>query len=312
MARVVFMGTPEFAVPTLEALIAHHTVVAVVTQPDRRGGRGRRELIPPPVKEVAAAHGIAVLQPVTLRRAEVVDTLRQFAPEVVVVAAFGQILRPNVLEIPPRGCLNVHASLLPKYRGASPVSAAILAGEAETGVTIMLMDKGMDTGPILGQTRVQIGEEDTSGSLTGRLAQEGADLLVEVLPRWLRGEITPQPQNEAQATYCRPVEKEDGYVDWNLPASQIARMVRAYDPWPGVQTGCRGRMIKIVRARALPEWRGEAEPGMVLDLPEGTAVATGEGALLIEELQPAGKRAMACEAFICGQRDFVGSLLEGA
>jgi len=310
MARIVFMGTPEFAVPTLEALIARHDVVAVVTQPDRRGGRGRRRLVAPPVKEAALAAGLTVLQPPTLRDAAAVERLRQLAPEVVVVAAFGQILRSNVLAIPPRGSLNVHASLLPKYRGASPIAAAILEGEAETGVTIMLMDKGMDTGPILAQARAPITEEDTTGSLTAKLAALGAELLLETLPRWLEGEIEPQPQEEAGATYCRPVDKSDGCIAWDLPAIQIARMVRAYDPWPGTYTGCGGRMLKIVRARALPGWRDQAEPGTVVEVPEGIAVATGEGALLIEELQPAGKRAMACEAYVCGQRDFVGSRLE--
>ncbi len=312
MARIVFMGTPEFAVPTLEALIAHHEVVAVVTQPDRRGGRGRRQLAAPPVKEAALAAGLTVLQPPTLRNAAVVDQLRQLAPEVVVVAAFGQILRSNVLAIPARGCLNVHASLLPRYRGASPITAAILAGESETGVTIMLMDRGMDTGPVLAQARAPITDQDTTGSLTGKLAALGAELLVETLPRWLGGEIEPQPQDEALATYCRPVDKSEGCIAWGLPAVQIARMVRAYDPWPGTFTGCGGRMLKIVRARALPGWRGDAEPGTVVEVSEGIAVATGEGALLIEELQPAGKRAMACEAYICGQRDFVGSRLEAA
>ena len=309
MARVVFMGTPDFAVPALQALAAQHHVAAVVTQPDRRGGRGRRQLIPPPVKVAAQEAGLSVIQTNTLRTPEMVQRLADLSPEVIVVAAFGQILRPNVLQIPPHGCLNVHASLLPKYRGASPVAAAILEGEEETGVTIMLMDEGMDTGPILAQRAIPIAPQDTTETLTERLAHLGADLLMETLPRWLQGGITPQPQDEGAARYCRPVDKNDGCIDWSQPAERIARMVRAFDPWPGAYTFCQGRRLKVLGARALPSWSGEARPGQVIELPQGPAVATGQGALLLEDVQPAGKRAMTCEAFLCGQQDVVGVCL---
>lgn len=309
MARVVFMGTPDFAVLILEALIAVYDVVAVVTQPDRRGGRGQRQVLSPPVKEAALKHSVPVMQPLTLRHRNTVEKLRALAPDVIVVAAFGQILRKAVLAIPPHGCLNVHASLLPKYRGASPVAAAILAGDEYTGVTIMLMDEGLDTGPILAQARLRIGPEDTTGTLTEQLAELGAKLLIETLPRWLAGEIVPQPQDDTKATYCRPLQRSDGRIDWNQPAMHLARAIRAYNPWPQAHTSYDGKEIKIIRAKALPNWRGTGHFGQVLDTPDGILVVTGEGALLLEEVQLAGKRAMNCQAFARGQKNFVGSIL---
>lgn len=309
MARIVFMGTPEFAATILEGLVAHHHVVAAVTQPDQRGGRGRKALLPPPVKVTAMAHGVPVMQPRSLRRESAVAVLRELRPDVIVVAAFGQILRPAVLALPPHGCLNVHASLLPRHRGAAPVAAAILVGDAETGVTIMLMDEGVDTGAILAQRAVRIAPTDTTGTLTARLAVMGRDLLLETLPRWLAGEIAPQPQDEARATYAPPLAREDGCIDWRRPAVEIARMVRAFDPWPGAYTMMGGNVLKIIQARSLPGWRGEAVPGTVVRVPEGLAVATGEGALLLESVQPAGKRPMTCRAYACGQRNLVGTVL---
>ena len=309
MSRIIYMGTPEFAVPSLEALACRYEIVGVVTQPDRRGGRGRREMIPPSVKVAAQTLGAPVIQTHTLRTPEMVDALRALAPDVIVIAAFGQILRQAVLSIPPHGCINVHASLLPKYRGAAPISAAILAGETETGVTIMRMDKGMDTGDILSQRSVAIAPDDTTGTLTARLAHAGAELLLETLPRWMAGGITPLPQDNDAATYCSTVSKNDGFVDWTQPAERIARMIRAYDPWPGVFTNCNARRLRIVSATAIPGWRGPAIPGEIMELPEGAAVATGQGALLLGDVQPAGKRVMDCEAFACGQREFVGTCL---
>ncbi len=309
MARIIFMGTPEFAATILEGLVVHHEVLAAVTQPDQRGGRGRKALLPPPVKVAAMAHGVPVMQPKSLRRESAIAALRELRPDVIVVAAFGQILRPAVLALPPHGCLNVHASLLPRHRGAAPVAAAILAGDAETGVTIMLMDEGVDTGAILAQRAVSIAPTDTTGTLTARLAATGRDLLLETLPRWLVGEVAPQPQDEARATYAPPLTREDGRIDWTRPAVEIARMVRAFDPWPGAHTTVSGNILKIIQARALPDWRGDATPGTVVRAPEGLAVATGEGALLLEIVQPAGKRPMTCQAYACGQRDLVGTVL---
>ena len=308
MERLVFMGTPDFAVPVLEALIGRYEIAGVVTQPDRRAKRGRK-LEASPVKVVALAHDLPVLQPPSLRRPDVVAELRALAPDVIVVAAYGHILRAEVLSIPPRGCLNVHASLLPRCRGAAPVAATILAGEKETGVTIMLMDEEMDTGPILSQAACSISPQDTRESLGARLAQLGADLMMDTLPRWLAGAIEPRPQDHSQATYCRIIAKEDGLIDWSQSAVEIWRRSRAYHPWPGAYTFWRGKLLKVLRAEALPQWSGEGEPGRVMALDEGLAVVTGEGALLLGEVQLAGKRALSAEDFARGQRDFVGSVL---
>jgi methionyl-tRNA formyltransferase len=308
MTSVVFMGTPEFAVPTLEALAEQHEVTGVVTQPDRPGGRGRK-CTPPPVKETALALGIEVFQPRSLRSPDVIAHLAAWQPDVIVVAAFGQIVPPPVLDLPPHGCLNVHASLLPRYRGAAPISAAIAAGDDETGVTIMQMDEGLDTGPIVSQARQPIGPEDTTGTLTAALAQLGAQLLIETLPGWLAGSVEATPQDEAQATHCRMLTKEDGEIDWNAPATALDRQVRASDPWPGAYTTWHGRRLKVVRARPRPGWRGAGQPGQVIELERGIGVATGEGALELIEVQLAGKKAVDVAAFVRGQRDLVGSVL---
>lgn len=308
MARVVFMGTPEFAVPTLQALDRHHEVAGVVTQPDRPAGRGRK-LLPSPVKEFAVERGLEVLQPRSLQPAGVVRHLVGWQPEVIVVAAFGQILRPEVLDLPRHGCLNVHASLLPRYRGAAPIPAAILAGDDRTGVTIMLMDPGLDTGPVLSQAESPIGSRDTTASLTDRLARMGAGLLIETLPGWLQGRLTPQPQDEALATYCRPLRKEDGRLDWTRPARYLDRQVRAADPWPGAFTTWQGQRLKVLRARPRPDWPATGEPGLVTAQDTSAGVVTGEGQLELLEVQLAGKRAMEVEVFLHGQQTFIGSTL---
>jgi len=308
MERLIFMGTPDFAVPILETLIGRYEIAGVVTQPDRRAGRGRR-MEASPVKATALAHGLRVLQPPNLRQSEVVAELKALAPEVIVVAAYGHILRAEVLNIPPKGCLNVHASLLPRYRGAAPIAAAILTGEEETGVTIMLMDEGMDTGPILSQATCAISPQDTQESLTARLAQLGAELLMDTLPRWLAGEIEPRPQDHSRATYSRIITKENGLIDWSQSAVDIWRQCRAYYPWPSTYTYWRGKLLKVLKAEPLPHWSGKGEPGQVMALDEGLAVATGEGALLLREVQFAGRKAIGAEDFARGQRDFVGSVL---
>jgi methionyl-tRNA formyltransferase len=306
--RLVFMGTPEFAVPVLEALVGQYQVVAVVTQPDRVAGRGRK-VKSSPVKKTALAHELPLLQPSSLRQPEAAAELRELAPDVIVVAAFGQILPPEVLGIPPHGCLNVHASLLPRYRGAAPIAAAILAREKQTGVTLMLMDEGMDTGPILAQAECEIEPQDTAGSLSVKLAHLGANLLVETLPRWLDGQIAPQPQDDSLATYCQMVTKKDGLIDWSLPATDLWLRVRAYHPWPGTYTYWRGKLLKILRARPVTIGPSGEEPGRVISLDDGVAVVTGTDALLLEEIQLAGKKALAAREFIRGQRDFIGSVL---
>jgi methionyl-tRNA formyltransferase len=263
-----------------------------------------------PVKETAMACALPVFQPESLRSEEAVARLRDWEPAVIVVAAFGQILRKPVLELPPRGCLNVHASLLPRYRGAAPIPAAILAGDRVTGVTIMHMDEGMDTGPILAQAECPITPDDTTGSLSARLAELGARLLVETLPAWLGGQIDAQPQDDALATYCPLIRKQDGRLDWTLPAAQLDRQVRAYDPWPGAYTTWQGQRLKVLRARPLADWRGRGQPGQVVaSETDGLAVITGAGALELLEVQLAGKKPMAAGVFVRGQRELIGSLL---
>jgi len=308
--RIVFMGTPEFAVPILAALLAAgHEIAAVYTQPDRPAGRKKR-LTPPPVKDFALGQGLTVYQPASLRSAEEVERLRALAPEVICVAAFGQILRRTVLEIPPLGCLNVHASLLPKLRGASPIAAAIANGEDRTGVTIMLMDQGMDTGPILAQEEIAILPEDTAETLGARLAEVGARLLVETLPRWARGEIQPRPQDDAQATYCRPLTKEDGRIDWSLPAEVLWRQVRAYQPWPGSYTYWQGRMLKVLQASVVADRPVGVSPGQVyLAERRQLAVGAGQGALLVQRLQPEGRRPMTGAEFLAGHPEIVGAVI---
>ena len=308
MVRIVFVGTPQFAVPTLRALNEHHTVVGVVTQPDQPAGRGRH-VSASPIKELALAQGLPLFQPDTLRPPEAVAHLAAWQPDLLVVAAFGQILREAVLALPPHGCLNVHASLLPLYRGAAPISAAILAGEEVTGVTIIRMDKGMDTGPILAQAEVPILPDDTTASLTARLSELGAKLLIETLPGWLAGEIEARPQDDSRATYCRPLKKEDGHLNWTKPAAELDRQVRACDPWPGTYTSWQGQQLKVLRAHARPGWRGEGLPGQVIALDTGIGVVTGEGVLELLDVQLAGKRPMPAELFARGQRNLVGGIL---
>jgi methionyl-tRNA formyltransferase len=308
MARIVFMGTPDFAVPSLEALDGQQEVVGVVTQPDRRAGRGRK-LIASPVKHVALERGLALFQPESLRQPEAVAHLADWHPDVIVVAAFGQILLPAVLALPPHGCINIHTSLLPRYRGAAPIPAAILAGEAVTGVTIMRMDDGLDTGPILAQAEWPVAPDDTTASLTAKLADLSAELLLDTLPGWLAGEIRAREQDDSLATYCGHITKEDGRLEWTRPAAYLDRQVRACHPWPGAYTTWQGQQLKVLRARPWSEWPGKGQPGQVVETESGIGVVTGQGLLLLVEVQPAGKRPMPAGAFARGQRDLVGGCL---
>jgi methionyl-tRNA formyltransferase len=310
MARIIFMGTPEFAVPMLEALVDAHQVVGVVTQPDRQAGRGRK-LRPSKVKRSALAHGLPLFQPPTLRTPDAVAQLAAWGPDTIVVAAFGQILRQDVLALPPHGCINIHASLLPRWRGAAPVAAAILEGDEETGVTIIKMDAGLDTGPILRKSPrpLIIQPNDTRETLARRLSKEGAKLLIEVLPAYLSGDLIPQPQPEEGVTYAKQLRKEDGRLDWQRPAVELDRRMRAVTPWPGAFTTLQGKRFKVLQATPLPNRRGGAPPGTIVALADGCAVATGQGALRLEKVQLAGKRPTDIEAFLCGRRECIGICL---
>jgi len=306
------MGSPEFAVPPLEHLILnHYQVAAVYTQPDKPAGRGR-SLVSTPVKKAAIAHKLPVIQPASLKDAEAIAQLAGFHPDIIVVAAFGQILPRSVLDLPSHGCINLHPSLLPRFRGASPVASAILAGDDFTGVSVMLMDKGLDTGPILARAQIPISALDTTGSLTDKLSLIAAQLLLEVLPHWLRGELTPQPQNEAEATYSAPISKEEGEINWHLPAVDIWRRVRAYHPWPGCYTIWHGRQLRIIEAVSLPG-EGTLEIGQVIAMGGEKAafgVGTGSSILGVIRVQMAGKRAMSAADFLRGQRQFIGAILK--
>jgi methionyl-tRNA formyltransferase len=305
--QIVFMGTPEFAVPVLDALAARYEIRAVYTRPDQPAGRGQK-LAEAPVKILARERQLTIEQPRTLRAEEPLARLRGFAPDLIVVAAYGLILPQAVLDLPRLGALNVHASLLPRHRGAAPIPAAILAGDAETGITLMKMDAGQDTGPIIVQRVLPIASDDTTGTLTTKLARLGADLLVETLPDYVAGKIALTLQDDAQATLTRRIKKEAGLIDWHAPAEQIARQVRAYNPKPSAHTFWNGAQLKIWRAESAPI-APEVEPGQVVKTREGLAVACGAGALILREVQLAGKRTMSIEEFARGQRGFLGAIL---
>ncbi len=300
--RVVFLGSGSFAIPSLEALLAAgHDVAAVVTQPDREKGRGRA-LSPPPLKPVAAARGLKILQPRRVREPESVAALRALAPEVQVVVAYGQILPRSVIDLAPRGTINVHGSLLPRYRGAAPVQWAIVRGEAETGVTTMLIDEGLDTGPLLLAESTPIGPEETADALEARLARLGGDLLVRTLEGLEEGALVARPQDASRATLAPLIKKEDGLIDWTLPAEALARRVRGFHPWPGVYTSRQGRSLRVLSARA--EAGAAALPGTLLAVDrDGLVVAAGDGtALRLLEVQPESRKPMPAAAFASGAR----------
>ncbi len=310
--RIVFMGTPGFSVPALEYLVkSEYRVAGVYTQPDRPTGRGRT-LEQSPVKKIALEYGLEVFQPVKLRNSEEVQRLAALKPDLILVAAFGQILPQSVLDIPPFGCLNIHPSLLPRYRGATPIPSALLDGDKETGVTIMLMDAGTDTGSIVSQIIVGIEPQDTTESLSNRLAQAGVRLLAETLTLWFDRSLKPQPQDGSKATYTTPITKEDGVINWQMSAEEISRRVRAFYPWPGCYTWWQGKLLKILEAVALHKDR-DLSPGKVIALapgqPAAVGVETGEGVLGLIRIQLEGKRALTAAEFLLGQRTFVGSTL---
>ncbi len=310
MSRLLFMGTPEFAATILAALTqTQNEIVGVFTRADQPAGRGGK-LQTSPVKQFAQKNNSPIFQPRTLRHAESIANVRALAPDLIIVAAYGLILPREVLAIPRAGCVNAHASLLPRHRGASPISAAILAGDATTGITLMQMDEGVDTGAILVQRTIPIADDDTTSTLTEKLARAAAQLLTDSLTPILSHSFIPTAQDHARATLAPMLKKEQGLIDWNLSATEIARLVRAFNPWPSAYTFFNGAQLKIHRARAVNA-NVHAEVGRVVKLQEELVVVCGEGALLLKEIQLAGKRAMSAEEFARGQREFVNSLLGG-
>jgi len=299
--NIIFMGSPDFALPSLRALAQHYHVVGVVTQPDRAYGRGR-ELKPPPVKTLALELGLPIIQPQKLREPEAMAQLQAWKPDLIVVAAFGQILKKEVLDLPRFGCVNVHASLLPRWRGAAPINAAILAGDEETGVTIMQMDAGLDTGPMLAKRSIRLHPDDTAGSVFQTLSTLGADLLLETLPDYMEGKIIPQPQPEDGATYAPMLKKEDGRLDFSKPADELERRVRAMNPWPGAFMELDGAILKIHRAHVDA---GNASAGRRLVVQNQPAVGAGGGILILDEVQPAGKKPMSGTSFLAGARNWL-------
>ena len=301
MTKVVFMGSPDFSLPTLRALSNTYQVVGVVTQPDRASGRGR-ELKPPAVKLLARELGLPVIQPEKLRQPEAMEQLRLWGPDLIVVAAFGQILKKDVLFLPRFGCINVHASLLPRWRGAAPINAAILHGDKETGVTIMKMDVGLDTGPILTQRSIPLTRDDTAGSVFEKLSHLGADLLIETLPDYLSGKIEPMPQTEEDMTYAPMLKKEEGRLDFTRPAEELERRVRAFNPWPGAFMDFDGTLLKVHRAHIAT---GDAAVGQRLIYQDQPSVGAENGLLVLDEVQPAGKKSMSGKAFLAGARHWI-------
>lgn len=305
--KIIFMGTPDFACPTLQILLDRgEQVAAVFTQPDRPKGRGQK-LQPPPVKELALQHGIPVVQPPKVRAPEVIDRIREMQPDLIVVVAFGQILPKALLDIPVHGCINVHASLLPRYRGAAPLNWCIVNGESETGVTTMLMDVGLDTGPMLLKKATPIGPDEDIASLHDRMSLLGAELLGETLDQLKSGNISPTPQDDSQSCYAPLLKKEDGLIDWRKPATAIHNLVRGFALWPGAVTSLAGETFKLFRTGIA---RGSGEPGTVLRADKaGIEVACGTDSLLIFELQAAGSRRMDAASFLAGHPLKPGAVL---
>ena len=311
--KIVFMGTPDFAAGALKAIIeAGHEVTLVVTQPDRAKGRSDK-LIPSPVKEVALEHNIPVFQPLKIKTPEAVAELRKYDADIFVVAAFGQIISQEILDMPRYGCVNIHASLLPKYRGASPIQRVILDGEKKTGVTIMQMDAGIDTGDMLYKVETEISDEDTFETLHDRLTGIGAEAIVEALPLIESGELVPEKQDDSQSCYAKLIKKEMGKIDFNKSAAQVSRLVRGMNPWPSAYTFLSGKQMKVWRVSVLPqtdENNGKAVPGEIVELTkDGITVKCGKGSVKILELQLEGKKRMAAKDFLLGAKPEVGSIL---
>ena len=308
--KLIFLGTPLFAVPSLESLArTDHEIVAAVTRPDRPRGRGM-ELAPPPVNTAALGLGLPIMQPEKMSSAAALEEVLTLQPEAAVVVAFGRILKREFLDLPPLGCINLHPSLLPRYRGPTPIQSAIMAGDKKTGVTTMLLDEGTDTGDILLQREMEITRDDTSGSLHDRLAEAGARLMIETLDAIEAGSIVPRPQDESEATETRKLTKKDSLIDWNKSAEEIFNLTRALDPIPGGQTFVEGERVKMWKVEPFERQTREAAPGQVLKAGGGDLIVqTGDAALRILELQPAGGRKMSADDFLRGRPIREGAIL---
>ncbi|MCD6320341.1 MAG: methionyl-tRNA formyltransferase [Candidatus Desulfofervidaceae bacterium] len=311
--RILFFGSPEFAIPSLRALMEspdrEDKVIGVVAQPDRPKGRGRK-LTPPPVKVLAQQYNLPVYQPETVKDPAFLKEVEKIAPDLLVVAAFGQILPKALLEIPPLGGINVHPSLLPKYRGAAPINWTLIRGETVTGVTIMRLSPRMDSGDILFQRAMFIEPEDTFGSLHDKLAIFGAEMLLETLHRMKRGMLAPIPQDDNLATYAPKLKKEDALIDWGKSAQEIANLIRGLDPWPGAYTYLNGKILKLFRPQVISLTPQDISPGTVLDVnPEGIQIATKQGILVVKEVQLEGRKRLTVREFIKGQSNLIGKRL---
>ena len=297
------MGSPDFAVLSLLALHKEYPIVGVVTQMDKPSGRGKK-LTPPPIKQAALSLGLPLIQPKRLKEETAMQQLIEWAPDLIIVVAYGQILRQDVLDLPRFGCINVHASLLPRWRGAAPIQAALLNGDEQTGITIMKMDAGMDTGDILAQSAIPIAPDDDASTLSQKLSQLGAETLIATLPPYLQGEITPQAQDHAQATYAPKIEKTDGELNFQLPALVLERQVRAYNPWPTAYTFWKGELLKVIKAHSIP-FPHSTLPGTRLVVENLPAFAAAEGVLVLDVVQPAGKKPMPAEQFLRGAKGWL-------
>jgi methionyl-tRNA formyltransferase len=298
--RILFLGTAEFACPSLEALLnSSHPLLGVVTQPDRPSGRGRK-IIPSPVKSLARKADLPIYQPENLRDPSSLEILQSLRPDLMVVVAYGQILSAAALAVPPKGCVNVHGSLLPQYRGAAPIARAILGGETRTGVTTMFLDPGMDTGPILLAEETEIGEEDTAGTLHDRLSLMGAGLLLRTLEGLERNSLTPRAQDSSQATYAPKIEKEEARIDWTAPARQLFNLLRAFDPWPGAFTTWKDRKIKLFHPRLAGDEPGKVPGTLIRASADGLLISASEGTLLVREVQMESRPRMPVGEFLRG------------
>jgi methionyl-tRNA formyltransferase len=307
--RLIFIGTPDFALPSLKLLIKDDQIqlLAVITQPDRPAGR-KQELTPPPVKELARSYGLEVLQPEKI--IELKDKIRGLRPDLIIVVAYAQKLPAEILNLPRLGCLNLHGSLLPKYRGAAVIQAAILNNDRETGVTIIKMDQSLDTGPILAQSKLPMSDYDNAGQLYDKLAVLGAELLADTIKRYAAGTIKPFKQDQGRASYVKLLSKQDGRIDWTQSAAKVERFIRAMTPWPSAWTYWQDKLIRITEAQSRPLEINSYQPGKTFLYNSGLAVQCGENALVIKKLQLAGKQELNSREFLRGQRDFVGAILK--